>query len=252
MLAQTLWWADNALIAFLFVCAIRGRFLTKYAIFYSYLCGVLLLGSVRFYVIRFEPSSYLEIYWYTQFLLVAGGFSIIWQIYAHTLDPYPGTARMARVLVGTVFVTILTQQLFTMFTGHSEESIRSVIRLDRNLQSIQAVLIMVLIMLVWYYGIPLGRNTKGLLLGHGLLIATRLITLTAQSFFEISNAWWYHLEQTIGFATLMVWAIAFRTYEPNPVPGREAALEQDYELIARRTAQALSRARGHLVRALLQ
>jgi hypothetical protein len=160
---------------------------------------------------------------------------------------------MASVLVGAVFVTVLIQLFLVMVSGQGSELSKSVLRLERNLHSVQAVLIVVLITLVWYYSIPLGRNMRGLLLGHGLLITTRLITLALQAIFEISfYAWWYYSEQLFVLATLIVWSMALRTYQPNPIPEHEVVLEHDYELLAHRTVQAFSTARGYLARAFLQ
>ena len=248
-------WSSEGLLALLLVSALRGRYLSKYPLFYVYLAGWFFAGLVRFFFFTFHlghPNEYSLVYWYTQFLLVAGGYGVLWQIYAHTLDPFPGTAKMARVLVGTFFVTIVTQLFFKILTGHAEGLSESVLRLDRNLHSIQAGLIVMLISLVWYYDIPLGRNVRGLLLGHGLLITTRLITLALQSIFEMSlYAWWYYSEQICILASLVVWSIALRSYEPNPIPEHQIRLEQDYELLAHRTVQALSRARGYLARPFL-
>ena len=95
-------------------------------------------------------------------------------------------------------------------------------------------------------------NLRGLLLGHGLFIATRLITLALQAIFEMSfYAWWYYSEQICVLATLIVWSVALREYQPNPIPEHDIELEHDYELLAHRTVYAFSRARGYLARAFL-
>ena len=155
--------------------------------------------------------------------------------------------------MGSVFVIVLAQSLIMLGEGQAEELTKSAVRLERNLHSIQAILIMVLVMLVWYYSIPLGRNVRGLLLGYGLFVATRLITLALQSFIGPTfYAWWYYLEQICVLGTLLVWSYAFRSYQPNPVPEHAIALERDYEMASKWTAQALLRARGYLARVILQ
>lgn len=244
------------LLALLLICALKGSFFTKYPLFYVFITGWLMVGLLRFfYFTCYSPYSeeYSVVYWYTQFLLVAGGYSIGWQIYAHTLNPYRGTVKMARSLVSTVFVVVLIELFSTISVGRADELTRSIIRLERNLHGVQAVLIMLFIMLVWYYGIPLGKNLRGLVLGYGFFVGTRLITLALQSVFgESFYSWWYYSEPICVLATLIIWSIALRSYYPNPIPDREIELEHDYELTAQRTVQALSRARGYLARAFLQ
>ena len=244
------------LLALLLFSALRGRFFTKYPLFYVFITGWLMVGLLRFFyftLYSLHSVEYTLAYFYTQFLLVAGSYGVLWQIYSHTLNPYPGTAKMAKILVTTVFVTVLSQLFITIFVGNGAELTNSVLRLERNLHSTQAVLISVLITLVWYYDIPLGRNVQGLLVGHGLFIATRLVTLALQAILEMSfYAWWYYSEPVCVFATLLIWSVALREYQPNPMPERELELEQDYALLAHRTAHALSTARGYLIRAFLQ
>jgi len=253
MLVQILGWFSEGLLALLLISALKGGFLKQYPLFYAYAAGWFLVGLFRFYVFTFQLDSYLSFYWYSQFLLVAGGYSILWQIYAHILNPYPGTARMARVLVGAVFVSMLIQGLIMMLDGQTGGLTRSVVRLERNLHSVQTILIIVLVMLVWYYSIPLGKNLRGLLLGYGFLVTTRLITLTLQAFLGTSfYAWWSYSEQACVLVTLIVWSRTLRSYQPNPVPEHSSRLEHDYELAAQRTADAIATARGYLAKAFLQ
>jgi hypothetical protein len=256
MLGLILGVSSLGLLALLLISALTGRLFTKYPLFYVFIVGWLMVGLLRFFYFTFYSLysvEYTFVYFYTQFVLVAGAYGVTWQIYAHTLKPFPGTAKMAKILVTAVFVTVLSQLFVTILVGNAEELTNGVLRLERNLHSIQAVLIVVLITLVWYYGIPLGRNLRGLLLGHGLFIATRLVTLALQATLEMSfYAWWYYSEPICVFATLLTWSVALREYQPNPMPERELELEQDYALLAHRTVQALSTARGYLARAFLQ
>ena len=97
MLAQTLWWTSNALIVFLLVRAVKGRFFTKYPVFYCYLGCVLLASFTRLYADFFEPGSYTRFYWYTEFLSIAVGYCIIWELYSKSLHSYPGVVQISGV-----------------------------------------------------------------------------------------------------------------------------------------------------------
>jgi hypothetical protein len=116
---------------------------------------------------------------------------------------------------------------------------------------VQAVLLLVFVTLVWYYGIPLGRNLQSLLLGYGLLVGARLITLTFRSFLGASfYSWWYYSEPISILITLLIWVAGLRSYSPNAAPDLD--IERDYELAARRTVDVFVRAKGYLARAFLQ
>ena len=251
--AQLTWWCSSGLLAILLLCAFRGRFVSKYPVFCAYAFVMLLGGICRYYVFKFYPDEYLRFYWYTEFLTVAGGYAIIWQMYSHTLQPYPGSARMARVVVSAVFAAIWVQLLFIVVLSQGREVWGRVLLMERNLYSVQVVLILLFLLLIWYYRIPLGGNLNGLLAGYGLYVAATLITLTLRSALGAPfQVWWDILSQISVVVSLGIWAIAFRSYCPNPVPEHKIELERDYELAAQRTVEAIGRARGYLARAFLQ
>ena len=260
MLGVILGVSSLGLLALLLIRAVKGRFVTRYPLFYVFISGWLVVALLRFFyftVYSVYSEEYNAVYWSTQFLLVAGGYGVLWQIYTHTLKPFPGTSNLAKVLVTTVFLTVLIQLFVTKLTDQAEELTKAVVRLDQNLHSVQAVLMILFVMLVWYYGIPLGKNLRGLVMGYGFLVGTRLFTLAlrfllGEPSYSWVYSWWYYSEPICVFATLVIWSVALRTYQPNPIPEREIELEEDYQLLAHRTVQALSTARGYLMRAFLQ
>jgi hypothetical protein len=238
------------LLALLLASALKGRFLTRYPFFYACVIAWLSVGLLRFVFFTFRwdhPDEYGLVYWYTQFLLVATGYGVVWQIYEHTLSHYPGTAKMARIFVSSVYSLVLLEVGFQVLSGRAQDLTGSIIRLERNFHAVQAVLLILFVALVAYYSIPLGRNLKSLLLGYGLLVGTRLITLTFRSFLGTSfYSWWYYLEPICILVTLLSWVMGLRSYYPNAAPNRD--IERDYEIAARRTVDVFVRARGYLAR----
>src|SRR3990172_7935092 len=107
VLTQILWWSDNALMCLLLIFAWKGGLFGKYTLFYTYLMFVLTVSIGRFYVYAFIPDAYLSLYWYTQFLNVAAGYGITLEIYSNSFRDYPGTARMSRFVVSSVFVAVI-------------------------------------------------------------------------------------------------------------------------------------------------
>jgi hypothetical protein len=248
MLTQTLWWSGNVYLAILLVRAIAGRFFTKYLIFYIYLSHVLLLMLLRFFFYLLGPNVYRTFYWYTQFFSVAIGYCVIWQIYQQALVAYPGTLRMARGIVLSIFIGVVAKVLVNGLTGPVWGPIDTVVDLERNLRAVQAVLLVVVIAVIIYYMIPIGRNLRGIILGYGFFLGTGVIAMTLRSLLGDSFQLWWRYSQSIAWlATLVIWSATLWSYHPNPVPEADVGIERDYEWLSAQTARAVARARGHLL-----
>ena len=249
MLTQILWWTGNLLIASLLVRALSRRFFAKYPAFYLYLTLILVVAFLRFYFFTFDPKNYGPLYWYTEFISVAVGYGIIWEVYERALTGYPGSLRMARWLVGAVFVTVLGKALMNSLTGPAWGSAKNVLALERNFRIVQAALLLLILGVLTYYLIPIGRNLRGMIIGYGLYLGAGLISMTLGS--DYGNTvfpWWRYFQPAAYLCTLLVWSAALWSYHPSPAPTREILIEHDYDLISARTAQAVSRARAQVLR----
>jgi len=249
MLSDTIFWLTNVLIALLLLQAVRRRFFTKYVLFFAYLTYVLVISLVGFYVYSFRLEAYLSFYWYARFLSVAGGYCVTWELFTHVLRHYPGTAKMVRCLVSVFFLAVLGIALVDAFNNEASGLVESVIRFERNLQAIQALLLTLLLILIRYYAIPLGRNLRGLVLGYGFFIGVGIVTLTLRSLVGASfQLWWQYLQQGSGLIASAIWVQAFWVYAPNPKPDVFIRLEEDYEVLAERTYRAIAKARASVLR----
>jgi len=253
MLTQTLWWTTNALMGFLVFRSLRGRFFWKYLIFYIYLSHVLALELVRFLIYDFRPKAYGNFYWHTEFLSVAIGYCVIWEIYDRALESYPGPLRMARLLVTATFVLVVAKVFSTAVSDSGWVLAEGVGELERNLRTVQAVLLVVVLAVVSYYMIPIGRNLRGIILGYGFYIGALVVINTVWSRFgDTMHLWLKYFQPTAWLVTLLFWSATLWSYHPNPKPEKEIEIERDYELMATRTALNIAKARGYLVRAIRQ
>ncbi|OFW26461.1 MAG: hypothetical protein A3H27_03895 [Acidobacteria bacterium RIFCSPLOWO2_02_FULL_59_13] len=249
LLTDIAFWLSNVLIALLLIQAFRGKFFAKYVLFFSYLSYVLVVHVVTVYVYSFRPEAYLAFYWYTYFFGAALGYCVIWEIYTHVLRDFPGTARMARCLVGVFLIGVLGAALVNAFNGEASGLVKSVIRFERNLQAVQAILLTLLLILIRYYAIPLGRNLRGLIVGYGFLIGVSVVTLTLRSQFGVAfQLWWQYLQQSSGLITSVIWVPAFWVYVPNPKPDVSIGLDEDYAALTERSYRAIAKARAAILR----
>ena len=251
MATYILWGAELILCASLVVVLAGKNLFRKFPFFFLYLTLVLAIGLIRMYVYAFKLDQYFALYWYTQFLSVAVGHAVLWEIYQQSLRDYPGTLKIARVLVSTLFAGALILALVNAFTGEASALIRSSVAFERNLRALQGALLTLLLALIGHYAIPLGRNLWGLILGYGFYIGVSVVTLTLRSYLGVSfDVWWHYLQLSSYLIALSIWLPALWVYAPNPKPDVAIRLEEDYEILAERTYRAIGKARNSLLRLL--
>lgn len=251
MFTLAVWVAGLVLEGLLLVRAILGDFLRKYPLFYLYLGWVLALSSVRLIIYLAEPAFYRPFYWYTQPLSVLVGCALVWEIYRQALGRYPGAARMARNVLFFFVLLVLSKILVNMWNGSVQWQAGTTAELERNMRTVQGILLIALILVLAHYAIPLGRNLKGMILGYGFFISTSVINLTFRVFLGDSfQKWWQYLQPIFYLAVLGVWCWALWFYQAAPLPATEPKIEGDYQLLATSTRKGLLFIRAYLRRAM--
>lgn len=250
MLSQTIWWACSTLLALLSLRAIIARFFLKYPIFYFYLSWVILHSSFAYYVYSAFPDRYAEFYWVTQFVSLAIGYCVIWEIYRQALADYPGVARLGYILLAGLFLLVVAQGLSETFGSAAMPTVELPALLERSLRTIQALLLVAIVALLVYYQIPLGRNLRGLIIGYGLFVGASVVSLTLRAYggYEF-NFWNQYVQPLAYFFTLVIWTATLWSYQPNPRPQRVITLERDYELLEAQVENAIARTRASLLKA---
>lgn len=250
MITQLLWWTGNALLFLILVRSFTKGFLGKYRLLFSYVGYVLLRSLVSFYLYAFQPGAYQFFYWYTEFLTICLGYCVIWEIYMQVLAGYAGVARMARAILTAVFLGVIGKVLITRRGGSFWPLNQTAVELERDLRTVQAVLFLVIVGLLLYYSIPVGRNLRGILSGYALYIGISLVQLSLRAHLgDNFQPWWHYLEPLAYDVTLAIWCVGLWSYAPNPTLAQEPALEQDYELLVSQATSFLLRMRNYIVRA---
>jgi hypothetical protein len=249
MPGQLLWWVPNVLEGVLLIQAVRGRLFRRFPVFYAYLSYVFLESNLRLCIYFLKPGFYPKFYWYTQTVSVAVGYGVIWEIFRQSLNQYPGAARAARNVLAFVFAVIVGNTFIKALSEPDWSPARTAAELERNLRTVQVILLLMILSLLAYYVIPVGRNLKGMMLGYGFFIGMRIINLTL--LFHVGVlALWRYLPAATYTVTLLIWCFTLWSYQPNPQPEFEVGIERDYELFAARTAGFLVQMRTLLVKAI--
>ena len=239
----------DGLLAFVIVRGAREKLFFAYPVFYTYLVHVLVLDLFRFYIYTFWPNSYREVYWYCQFLSLVIGYCVIWEIYTKSLNNYQGVLQISRALVSTGLIVVVSRFLNNALVGPIWGTATTVVDLERNMRALQAMLLITLLGLVFYYGVPLGRNLWGIICGYAFFVGTSIIHLTLRSYLgDAFQSIWTYLPSISYFLALVIWCAALRSYQSIPKPETDIRIEQDYEALVEHTVQSLARATRLIVR----
>ena len=247
MFTQILWWIGNATEAFILARSIKGKLYEKYPSFYFYLSTVLLIDLLRFAAYTFRPNLHRLLYWYTEYLVAIVGYVVILEIYKHALKSSPGAARIARIFLLGVLGTVILKVMGNALSGPAWSPAATSAELERNLRTVQLLLLFGIVALLAYYRIPISRNLKGITSGYGFYVFACVMCLAFGSLpdYALRPAW--RLVQPIAFlAALFIWGGTLWSYQPSPEPETKSDIERDYKFLSEQTTRILSRARSYL------
>ena len=223
---------------------------SKYPLFYTYLAVVLAVDIARYIVITSQPSSWTVFYWSTQFISVLVGYGVILEILKQSLDPYPGAERVGRYLVLGIFAAVFAFVAFRSVTRSHWTPAASSAEFERDLRAVQVLVLMAIIAVIFYFRIAIGMNVKGIILGYGIFIGTNVMNLALRSYVGIGyHPVWEFVKSYSYVASLIVWAVALWSYQPNPGTNSRPRSGPGYHDLASDTRGALDSMRSHLGRA---
>lgn len=246
MLAQTIWWGGVFLEFVLLLRGIQAKWASRFPIFYSYHLFIFVDSLVLFGVYRWAHQQYSMAYWTCEFVTVVLGTLIVIEIYRVALKQYPGTARIARNLLGFVFAMALAKAL----VGHSYGAVwwpaKTYGEIERNLRVVQAFAVLAIVVVIIAYAIPRGRHLKGILVGYGLYVAVSVVQLTLLT--HLGNSFLRFVQYVHPFSydlALCIWTVALWAPEKerNLTVVAEVAGSEDHATLVSRTQEELQQIR---------
>jgi hypothetical protein len=237
MLSQLIWWTGDALEVLLLVRAVRGRLIFRYPVFYTYILFVLIQSPVRRVPYWWYRPSYGAVYWTTEFLGLAMGCWIVFEVYRVALAAYPGTAKMARKILVFLFLLAVVKAAAALWSDPHLLVQSTPLQVERALRTVQAITIVALVVVFAYYSIPFGKNLRGILLGYGLFIGERVICLAFIP--SQGHHFWFYAYFACYVLALSLWLGHLWSYQPIPHAAANAQLEREYQTIAEETLRRL-------------
>src|SRR5258705_11765112 len=117
MLGQLIWWSSIALEMALLARGLQNRLAFRLPVFYSYIGFVIFQDLVRLSTFQWKYDLYKRVFWSTEFLGLAIGSLVVFEIYKVSLAAYPGAARMDSNAFAVVFLGALVYRL--IHVGHA-------------------------------------------------------------------------------------------------------------------------------------
>lgn len=247
MLSQSIWSSALALEALLLMRGWKCGLLGRYPIFYGYVSFVLIQSLVRFAISELSAEAYRYTYWTTEYLAVAAGCAVVFEVYRIALYSYPGAARIVRTVLMFVFAMAFAKGLANATSLHGWWDEATALGVERLVRTVQGIAIIALVSLFLAYSIPFGKNLRGILLGYSLFIAGRVICLTfvpAQG-----RDFWFYAYSGSYLVVLSLWLAHLWSYHPVPEAQRRGHLERDYQMLAAATQRRLQETAGFLRKA---
>jgi hypothetical protein len=250
MLSLIIWRVAILLEALLLFRGFRAKLLGKYSTFYAYVL-VMFLADGLLYPLYFASSkSYDKWSWYGGFIILFVGCGVVLEIFRHVFSPYPGAEKLARIGgLGIIGAIICFAIVYPIWAPSVSVARATFLRVQRDFLFAQAVLLLGLLQIISYYGISMGRNLKGMILGYGQCVGTTLITIALRSYAGLRfQPAWSLIQQVSYLAALAIWLVALWSYCADSPPEGTIGPEADYEALAARTRDMMGTAGTQLVK----
>ncbi|HEX4001897.1 MAG TPA: hypothetical protein VHX36_04570 [Candidatus Acidoferrales bacterium] len=252
MWSLIVWQLSLALRAIILIRGFSTKALRKFPYFYVYILSAVLGDLFVYWTWKSASQNKLEAYqhsyWIAQFLTLLIGCGIVLEIFKHILAPYPGADKFATAVVLGSFAAIFCVAIIYQLVAPGGSAVQgTTFVLERDVRTVQAVFLFGILAVISYYRIPIGRNLKGMISGYGIYIVTSLFTLAARAYAGPRfNSTWNVIQPFSFDLSLVIWAVALWSYQPNPAPDPAVPLEEDYEALARKTKRTLASVWSHL------
>lgn len=169
MFTLAIWWLGILVESVVLLRGIRNRNIAKYPFFYVYIASVCASDLLLYFIYTFDRASYQNWTRGTEVLNLVLGCGIVLEIFRHVLAPYPGAERSARI-VGLIVLALIFcfAAIYPSLSTEPSHVQVTKVEIERDFLTAQAILLFVLLGVISYYGITIGKTLRGVIAGYGL------------------------------------------------------------------------------------
>ena len=233
----------------LFRCLKTG-IVRSYPLFFAYLSCVF-LGDLALPPLSriLAPQPYAISYWTKEFVCVIAGYAVVMEIVERAFAYFDGPKRLGRNAALLIFAAIVGLTALRAAFEAAPKTVGAWIDIEANLRAAELVILSIVIAVIFYYSVPIGRNLKGIIVGYGFCTVAVAMNEAIRSFAGHSfEAAFTHIWSYSYLVSLVVWAATLWSRQPNPAAGL-GQIDGDYEALANRTRATLADMRGYLRKA---
>lgn len=183
-LTHLLWLAPPILQVGIVAAMVRYRTFRQFPVFMTYTIFISCFSVTTFIISRFGDEVYklyFYFYWTGRWIEMLLSFAVASEIFSHVFRPYPGLAKLGRLLFRwSVAIVILVTLLTTLWAKGGDKSplISRILLMDRALSLVECGLLFALFALASYLGLSWRNYDFGIALGFGLYGTVSLVGAT--------------------------------------------------------------------------
>ena len=201
--------------------ALKGRFASRFPLFYSYLAYVFLGSAIIYYVVRpLWPANYRNIFWFFFLITLLAEFAVLLEISDHIFTPYPyarSIGRWVTIAISIGFFLVYVRPVLTV----AEPTGLLIAELVKRSSLTKAAVIVGLLVSVRILGLPLNTNTSGLMTGLIVYLGSNIINFELLA--RLGAARYGRIFAAVGpmsyTVCLLIWTVALWRYDPPFVSG---------------------------------
>ena len=195
-----------------------------YPLFYFQLACSLVASNMAFWIFLRHPASYFEAYWNAQILTMLTACCSLLEL---SRQGFRGGGVPDRRFGRSIFcfVCLLAANggalYWALFRGKAPSRAlqAALVAFERDFRLIQALILLVLLAGLFYFGLPLGRNLKGIFFGYGIYVGSSLLTLALEArFLRWFYPFWAVLQPASYLASLLIYLFYLWSYQPAVAP----------------------------------
>lgn len=222
LLIRILWLFSIALETAILFVILRRKLLLTFPFFFAYASSMLSRDIVLIFI-RYPSNLYARIYWYGEIVTVFLALAVIFETIRCIFPEYPFLRlglNLAKMLGSVAALAAILMMVLAEAGPGSDHIFDLILLAERSVKFVQASWLILVMMLISYYGISWRRYSIGIVAGFGVHAALTLAffelrthaNLVSNAFFVLCNLAAYDL-------SAVIWAVFFlRSWRTLPSP----------------------------------
>ena len=232
-MANLEWGLTTTAELILLVYLVWRKHFRSHPVFSTYILAAILqsaLMAVTYSLWGFQSRRAWFVYWISEIVVTLVRFAAVMELTRHILFPFSGIWALGRrVLLAIVAAVVIYTAVLTLESWYKLPLI-----LDRGAGLAVAMVIVTLLLMARYYGLPIKNLDRSLCIGFCLYSCFSVINDSIIDKYLLSYAnFWSFLGVLTFLASLVIWIGAARAY-PVTVASRELAVvsKEEYAILS--------------------